>query len=312
MGVAQGEGPGPHAPAASGGDHRVLELLQDRRPVALLVGEVDPEGARIPHQRRGKVCFDEVAAQFRDALQQGLRVGVVRAEERRVLSILLDPGRHLLKDELLRARHAHVAGGVRSRFKHELDPQVPARLLHDGAAPAQRFVAHVTREGDVDEGVHAQLLRRVGDQVAAADEVALGHQVRGHGRDAGVLVSLADQEDDVRPLLANAAEALRRAGDALIDHDHLHLGVVRQADDLSDRRFLLRHEAVGIGDVGDHPALCGVAVLLDHQLGAAQVVLALGHRPRHDPDVEIGLRRQGGKGEQSANQQSQQHRLQLH
>ena len=88
---------------------------------------------------RRRVRLDEIPAQLGDTLQQRLRMGVVGAEERRVLTVLLDPCGHFFEDELLRARHPHVARRVRRRLGCEADAQVPARGLHDGTAPAQRI-----------------------------------------------------------------------------------------------------------------------------------------------------------------------------
>ena len=111
-------------------------------------------------------------------------------KERVILTVLLDPCGHFFEDELLRARHPHVARRVRRRLEHELDAQVLARGLHDRAAPAQRLVAHVAGEGDVHEGLGAHLLRAERDGVAAADVVGIDRHVRRRGNDANSLGSI--------------------------------------------------------------------------------------------------------------------------
>ena len=229
-----------------------------------------------------------------ELLEKRLGVRVVGAEEGGVFAVLRNPGRGLFEDELLRARYAYVARWVGSGLKHELDSEVFAGRFHYRAAASERLVAHVAREGDVDEGLAPELLRGVDNEVTARYEVGVYRHVGDGGDDVRIFVGFTCEAKDVVSLLLNAAESFRRSGNSLVDDDDLHLRVVGESRYLRDCRLHLGHEVVGVGEVLDHSAVSDVAVLLNHELGAAEVVLALRHGSGYDPDVERGLGHSGG------------------
>ena len=230
---------------------------------------------------------------------------VVGAQEGRVLAVLVQPGGHLLQDELLGARHADIAEGVGSHLEEELEPQVLAGLLHDDASAPQGLEAHVAREGDVDELLGPDALGGQGNQVTAAEAVRVHHQVRGRAGDVQILVGLAHKQQDVGAPFPDVAEPFRCARNALADNDHLHLGVVGEPHQLADGGLHLRDEPVGVRDVDDHAPVFGAAVLVNQALGAAGGVLGRRDGAGHDADVEIGLG-QGGAREDGREQERSQ------
>ena len=149
----------------------------------------------------------------------------------------------------------------------------------------------------MDEIGAAQLVGGEDDQIAAGDAVGVNDKIPGRGDDAGILVVLAGKQQDVGPGFADTAERLGRARDSLVDDDGLHQRIVGERSDLGDRRFLLGHEVVGVGDVLDHAAVGDVAVTFDQLFRAAKIVLGLRNRARADADVELRrFRRHGGHG----------------
>ena len=132
-------------------DDGLFDLLEDGGEVALHIGQFNAQGAGIAHERSGKVRFDEEAAALGDSLQQGFGMGVIRAEEGGLVAIFLKPGRDLFEDKLLRPGDTDIACRVGSRLEVEFYSQVLAGLFHDVAATGEQFVAHVAREGTVDE-----------------------------------------------------------------------------------------------------------------------------------------------------------------
>ena len=294
---AVGIRPRAHASGATLGDNGVFHSLQDRGEIARHVGKLDAQSAGIAHQRRRKIGFDEEALALGDPLQQRLGFGVVGAEESGVGAILVKPLRNVLEDELLRAGHADVAGGIGSALEVILHPQIVAGGFHDLGATRHKLIAHVTGEGDMDEIGAAQLVGGEDDQIAAGDAVGVNDKIPGRGDDAGILVVLAGKQQDVGPGFADTAERLGRARDSLVDDDGLHQRIVGERSDLGDRRFLLGHEVVGVGDVLDHAAVGDVAVTFDQLFRAAKIVLGLRNRARADADVKLRrLRRHGGHG----------------
>ena len=210
-------------------------------------------------------------------------MGVVGAEVGGVLTVLLDPGGDVLQDISLSAGDTHVGGGVGSGLQDELHVELLAGLLHDGHTAAHGLIGHVPGEGDVHEGVGAQLVSGADDQVAAGDEVVVAHQVCGRTDFRQVLVALAGDAQDVGAALLDLGERLGSAGDRLVDDDGLHQRIVGHVDDGLDRSLQLLGEVVGVG--GElHLVL---AVLGLNGLRAAQVVLGLGHGTGDDADVPI-------------------------
>ncbi|MPL59738.1 hypothetical protein SDC9_05293 [bioreactor metagenome] len=288
-GIAIGEGPGAELAGAALGDHGRFNTLEDGGEVARFLGEVESESPGITHQGAGEVGFDEKSAIGEELLEQGLGVGVVGAEESGFLAVLLDPLGDLLEDELLSAGHADVGGRVRGGFEGELDAQVVAGFFHDGPAASERLVAHVPGEGNVDEGLGAQLLGCPDDGVAAGNEVGGKSQIGGALDYQGVLMGLAGEEKDVLVLLADALEGLGGSGNGLVDDDSFHKGIVGQSDHGGDEGLLLGHEIIGIGDVLDHAPGFYAAVSFDEGFGTPQVIFGLGYCTGYHTDVELGL-----------------------
>ena len=189
--------------------------------------------------------------------------------------------------------------------------QIVAGDLHDLGAAGEKLIAHVTGEGDMDEVGAAQLVGGEDDQIAAGEISGVSDKV-GRGRDdAGILVVLPGKQQDIGARLANTAERLGRARDSLVDDNGLHQRIVGERSDLGDRRFLLGHEVVGVGDVLDHAAVGDVAVTFDQLFRAAKIVLGLRNRARADADVKLRrLRRHGGHGPRKQ-RRSQQRRNEL-
>ncbi len=149
---------------------------------------------------------------------------IVGAEVSSLFAVLLDPLGNLLKDVSLCAGNANVGGGVGSGLKDELHAELLAGSLHNRDTTAHSLISQVTGEGDVHEGIAAQLVRGADDQIAAGHEVVVGNQV-GSGADLGqILVGLAGDAEDVRAALLDLAESLGGAGNGLVDDDGLHVG----------------------------------------------------------------------------------------
>ena len=154
----------------------------------------------------------------------------------------------------------------------------------------------------MDEVGHAHALRDVDDGAAARELVRLDGDVRGLVHDGRILVRLDHPDQDVGALLADLPHRGHAARDGLSDHDHLHVRIGGETHELSNDGLLLLHEIVG---VGDHLHVI-LAVLRHDHLAGAELVLALGDGPGHDPDLErdldlgrllrIGLRVRGAVG----------------
>ena len=210
-------------------------------------------------------------------------MGVVGAEVSSVLAVLLDPLGHLLQNVSLSAGHANVRGGVGSSLQHELHVELLTGSLHDGHAAAHGLISHVTGEGNVHEGVAAQLVSSADDQVAAGDEVVVADQVSS-GADLGqVLMGLTGNADDVRAGLLDLAESLSGAGNSLVHDDGLHLRIGGQVHDVLNGGLQLFGEVVGINGQRDHI----LAILRLESLGAAAVVLRLRDGAGHDADLVL-------------------------
>ena len=258
-----------------------LDLVQDLLEITGFLGQIQTQSTGIAHQGRGQVGLDEVAAALQQALQQRLGVRIVGAEVSSLLAVLLDPCGHLLQNVGLSAGNADIRGGIGSRLQDELHAELLAGGLHDGHAAAHGLIGHVAGEGDMYEGIAAQLVRGADDQIAAGHEVVVGDQV-GSGADLGqILVSLACDADDVRAGLLDLAERLGGAGDSLIDNDGLHQGVGGQVHDALDGGLGLLGEVVGIDGQLDHI----LAILLLEGLGAAAIILGLRDGAGHDADL---------------------------
>ena len=224
-------------------------------------------------------------------------MSIVRAEECRVLTVLLDPVLGVLEDVLLCTCDTDVACRIRSGDVDEGHAEILTGLHHDGPAASHGLHGQVAGEGDVDEGVASKLMGGVDHEVAAGDEVVVADQVGGGGDDTRILVGLTCDADDVGPDFLDPPESLGRARNGLVDDDGLHQGVVGKAGDDGDRGLLLLHEVVRIGQVLDHATLVDGTVLGDEGLGTPEVVLALGDRTGDDTDVGLlGDIRRGAGG----------------
>ena len=96
-------------------------------------------------------------------------------------------------------------------------------------------------------------------------------------------MGLTGDADDVGAALLDLTEGLGRAGNALVDDDCLHVGIVREVDDGLDGGLQLFGEVVGIDGQLDH-------VRAVHRLEgfrAAAVVLRLGDGTGNDADVDV-------------------------
>ena len=192
----------------------------------------------------------------------------------------------MLKDVGLGARYADIGGRVGSRLHGKCHAEFLAGFLHDRDSAAHGLIGHMTREGNVHEGVAAELVSRADHQVSAGDKVVVDDEIRG-GADLGkILVGLTGDADDVRSLLLDLAEGLGRAGDRLIHDDRLHLRIIGEVHDGLDGRLELLREVVGIDGKCD----LVLAVLLLECLGASSVVLGLGHGTGDNADVEVFIR----------------------
>ena len=282
-GVAVGVSPRAEAACAALFDDRGLNLLEDLVEVAGFLGQVQTQRAGVAHERRGQVSFDEVAAVLEKLLQQRLGMCVVGAEVSSLFAVLLDPLGNLLKDVSLCAGNANVGGGVGSGLKDELHAELFAGSLHDGNTAAHGLISHVAREGDMNKGVAAELVRGADDEVAAGNKVVVADEVSS-GADLGqVFVGLTGDADDVGAALLDLTEGLGRAGNALVDDDRLHVGVVREVDDGLNGGLQLFGEVVGIDGKLDH-------LFAVHRLEgfrAAAVVLGLGDGAGDDADMDI-------------------------
>ena len=143
-------------------------------------------------------------------------------------------------------------------------------------------------------GLGAELFSRRGHDVAHREVVGVHDQVRDLADNVRVLLRLPREAEDVAVLLLYTAKGLGRTGNALHDHDSLHLWVVRKSGYLADDGLHLRAEVVRIGDVLYHAALGGVAVHRDELFRTADIILSLRDRSRNDADMK---RRGGGCGE---------------
>ena len=279
--VAVGVRPGAEAARAALFADGGLDLGKNLLEVARLSGQVDAQSAGIAHQRGGQVGLDEVAAVFKQLLEQGLGVRVVGAEVSGLLAVLAHPLGNLFKDVSLRTGNADVRGGVGSGLHLEAHAELLAGRLHDGDAAAHGLVSEVAREGDMNKGVAAKLVRGADDEVAAGNEVVVAHEVGSRADLRQILMRLTGDAEDVGATLLDLAEGLGRAGDGLVDDDRLHVGVVGQVDDALDGGLQLFGEVVGIGHEGD----VILAVELLERFRAAAVVLRLGDGTGHDTDV---------------------------
>lgn len=271
------------------GDDGVFNALQNGGEVAGHIGKVDAQSAGIAHERGGQVGFDEVAALvFGEALEQRFGVGVVGAEEGGLRAELVEPLGNLFQNVLLGAGHTDVGGGVGSAHEVEVDAEFLTGRFHDVAAAGKEFVAHVAGEGNMHEVGDAELLGGGDDEVAAGDVVGVDGEVGGAFNDIGVFMGFTHEEHDVGALFTDALEGGRGAGDALVDDDGLHVGVVGEGHDLGDGGLHFGHEVVGVGDVLDHAAVGDITVLLDERFGAAQIVFGLRHRTGAHADVDFG------------------------
>ena len=282
-GVAVGVSPRAEAACTALFDDRGLNLLEDLVEVAGFLGQVQTQRAGVAHERRGQVSFDEVAAVLEKLLQQRLGMCIVGAEVSSLFAVLLDPLGNLLKDVSLCAGNANVGGGVGSGLKDELHAELFAGSLHDGNTAAHGLISHVAREGDMNKGVAAELVRGADDQVAAGNEVVVADEVSS-GADLGqVFVGLTGDADDVGAAFLDLTEGLGRAGNALVDDDCLHVGIVREVDDGLNGGLQLFGEVVGIDGQLDHV----LAVHCLESLRAAAVVLRLGDGTGNDADVDV-------------------------
>ena len=283
QGVAIGVSPGAELASAALFVDRSFDLRKNLFKVALLFGQVDAQRAGVAHQRGRQVGFDEVAAVLKQLLQQRLGVRVIRAEVSSVLAVFLDPLRNLLKDISLRTGNTDVSGRVGRGLKDELHAKLLARSFHDGSAAAHGLIGHVAREGDVDEGVAAELMRSADDQVAAGYEVVVADEV-GSGADLGeVLMGLAGDADDIGAAVLDLAERFGGARDGLVNDDRLHERVIRHVNDGLDGSFQLFGEVVGV----DCESYLVFTVCRLERFRAAAVVLGLGNRTGYDADVPI-------------------------
>ena len=207
---------------------------------------------------------------------------VVGAEVSGLLAVLARPLGNLLEDVSLSTGNADVRGGVGSGLHLELHAELLAGRLHDGDTTAHGLVSEVAREGDVNEGVAAKLMRGADDEVAAGNEVVVAHEVGSRADLGQILMRLTGDAEDVGAALLDLTEGLGRAGDGLVDDDRLHVGVVGQVDDALDGGLQLFGEVIGIGHEGD--VLLTVELL--EGLGAAAVVLRLRNGTGHDTDVD--------------------------
>ncbi len=192
----------------------------------------------------------------------------------------------MLEDVGLGAGGADVRlGGVGSGFQHEVHAELFAGGLHDSDAAAHGLIAHVTREGDVHEGVAAQLVSGADHQIAAGDKVIIAHQV-GRRADLGqVFVGFAGNAEDVRAHFLDLAEGFGGAGHGLVDDDGLHQRVIGKVHDGLDGGFDFFGEVVGINGQLHH-------VFPVHRLEglrAAAVILGLGNGTGDDADMELFL-----------------------
>ena len=219
-------------------------------------------------------------------------MGVIGAEVGGVFAVLLNPFGNLLKDVGLSTGNTDVRGGVGSGLKDEGHTELFAGGLHDGNTAAHGLIGHVTREGDMDEGVAAKLVGGADDQVAAGNEVVVADQI-GSAADFGqVFVGLTGNAEDVGATLFDLTEGLGGAGDGLVDDDGLHLRIVRHVDDGLDGGLKLFGEVVGI----DRELYAVLAVHRLESFRAAAVVFALGDGTGDDADVEIIIREGSGHG----------------
>ena len=141
----------------------------------------------------------------------------------------------------------------------------------------------MAREGDVNEGVTAQLVSGADDEVAAGDEVVIADEVSS-GADLGqVFVRLTCDAEDVRAAFLDAAESLGGAGNSLVNDDGLHVGVIGEVNDGLDGGLELFSEVVGVDGQLDHI----LAVHCLESLGAAAVVLGLRDGTGDYADVDI-------------------------
>src|SRR5450756_307260 len=196
-GVGTGKSLGAEAAFAALLDDGPSDLFANVRLITLLSFEVAAECSRIAQHRRRRVRFNKQAAVFHDLFDQRFGLRVVGAEERSVLAVLLYPGGSLLKHELLGARHTDIADRIGGSLEDELEAEVLARFFHDVAPAAQQFVAHVAREGDVNERLGAHLLGRPNDEVATGDLIGADNLVGHRLDDIGVLLWFAGKQQNV-------------------------------------------------------------------------------------------------------------------
>ena len=188
----------PKRPAPPFSHDGGLDLGKDLLEVARLSGQVDAQSAGIAHQRGGKVGLDEVAAVLEQLLEQRLGVRVVGAEVSGALRRTCSPTREPFQGckPAHRQRRRRRWGRERSPCS-KLHAELLAGRLHDGDAAAHGLVSEVAREGDMNKGVAAKLVRGADDEVAAGNEVVVAHEV-GSGADLGqILMRLTGDAEDV-------------------------------------------------------------------------------------------------------------------
>ena len=281
-GVAVGVSPGAEAVSAALFVDGSLNLGQDLLKVAGLFGQIQAQSAGIAHQRRGQVSLDEVSAVLQQLLQQGLGVGIVGAEVSSLFAVHLSPLGNLLQNVSLGAGDAHVGGGIGSGLQNKLHAELVAGGLHNGHTAGHGLIGHVAGEGDVHEGVTAQLVSGTDDQIATGNEVVVGGQVSS-GTDLGqVLMGLTGNTDDVGAALLDLTESLGGARHSLVDNDGLHCGIIGHIDNGLNGGLQLFGEVVGVDCQGD--VLFAVHSL--EGLSTAAVVLGLRNGTGHDTDVE--------------------------
>ena len=286
--VREGVGPGAETALATLGNHSRFNLLHDGREVTLFSLEVDPEGTRETKQRRRQTGFNEDAAVFNNLTDQRFGVRVVGRVEAGVLAIFLDPLRHVFQQELLGTHHTNVAQRIGGGFEDELDAQILTGLLEHHAATGQGLKTHVAREGNMHEGLGAQLLGGPDHAITGRDEVVTHGEVSDFADHQRIFLGNAAQQENVRTHFTNTTETFRCTRNRLIHDDRFHQRIIGQRHDLRNGGLLFGSKVVRIGQVLNHPAILDVAILLDHGFSTANFVFALIYRTRNDTHVILG------------------------
>ena len=181
----------------------------------------------------------------------------------------------------VRSRPRAPGCGVGSGLFHQLHAELLAGGLHDGQTAGHGLISQMTGEGNVHEGVAAQLVSGADDQITTGHEVVVADQV-GSGADLGqILVGLTGDADNVGAGFLDLAESLGGAGNSLVHDDGLHVGIRGQVHDVLDGGLQLLGEVVGIDGQRDHI----LAILRLESLGAAAVILRLRDGTGHDTDL---------------------------